>query len=224
MRAFRLPTVLVVLLLASGAVLLASEASPARHAPGLEPGPSRVVFLGDSLTFGQGLASRAQAYPAMLAERLAAADLPIEAINAGVSGDTSADGLRRLAKLLSPKPDVLVLALGANDATHGQSAAAARDNLRTIVERARRAGARVLLAGLKLPASLGVRDTGAFDHLWTDLARDLELPLVPDIMDGVFDTPGMVQADGVHPTVAGQQRIARNVEPFLLDVLRSLKP
>jgi acyl-CoA thioesterase-1 len=188
------------------------------------PGPARagvprVVFLGDSITFGLGLESRQQAWPAIIASDLAAAGVPIEAINAGLSGDTTAGGLARLPELLAWKPDVLVVALGGNDATHGEPADAARANLQRIVTESRAAGARVLLVGLRLSPRLAEHENGSYAKLWDDLARDLSVPEVPDMLDGVLDVPAMVQADGVHPTIEGQKRVASNVLPGLRKLL-----
>lgn len=200
-----------------------TAAAPAQEPAQHQSGVTRVVFLGDSVTFGQGLASRDEAYPALVAERLAVAGLKIEAVNAGVSGDTTGLGLARLKEVLELKPDVLVVALGGNDATHGQPVTTARENLHRIVNEAQKSGARVLLLGLKLPAYLRLHENGSYDHLWDDLARELDVQFVPNLMDGIFGVHGMVQSDGVHPTAVGQKHIAGTVEPALRDLLYDMQ-
>jgi acyl-CoA thioesterase-1 len=204
---------------------LAKETEPAKEP---DPGPRtlgvpRVVFLGDSLTFGAGLESRLEAWPAVLGQRLLEDGVRIEVVNAGVSGDTTRGGLVRLPALLELKPDVLVVALGGNDAAHGEAVGLARENLNRIVSQAQKAGAKVLLAGLHLPPNLESKESGNYESLWQDIGTGLDVPVVPDMMEGVFGAPGMVQADGVHPTTVGQQRVATNVEPYLRDVLKGTR-
>ena len=187
------------------------------------PGVPRVVFLGDSLTFGLGMDSRDDAWPALVAARLEQEGVKIQALNAGVSGETTNGGLERLPGLLELKPDVVVVALGANDAISGNAVGRARENLTQIVSQSQKAGAKVLVAGLRLPRRLLDRENGNYDSLWLDLGSDFGIPVVRDMMDGVFDGPGMVQPDGVHPTLSGQQRIAANVEPYLREVLDGMR-
>jgi len=187
------------------------------------PGVPRVVFLGDSVTFGLGLDSRREAWPAQVADRLAADGVKIQVVNAGVSGDTTHGGLQRLPELLDLKPDVLVVALGGNDATHGEAVGLARENLQRIVSQAQKSGAKVLIAGLHLPNYLETKENGNYNRLWLDLGADLDVPVVPNMMEGVFGAPGMVQQDGVHPTAVGQQRVAANVEPYLREVLKGTR-
>lgn len=186
--------------------------------------PARVLFLGDSLTSGFGLPSRELAFPALLARALAGQGLPIEAVNAGVPGDTVADGLRRLPALLQPPPDVVVVALGGNDALRDLPVQAARRDLLAIVRQCRAAGARVLLAGVELPAFVGAATARAYAPLWDEVADAEDLPLVPSLLEGALGVPGMMQDDVIHPTAAGQQRLARNVEPALREVLADLGP
>src|SRR5689334_13105237 len=154
--------------------------------------------------------SRDEAWPALVAARLEHDGVKIQALNAGISGDTTRGGLERLPELLELKPDLLVVALGGNDAIHGNAVGRARENLNRIVSSAQKAGAKVLVVGLHLPQHLLARENGDYDNLWLDVGSDLGVPVVPDMMDGVFDVPGMVQADGVHPSFRGQQRIAVN--------------
>ncbi|HEV8240991.1 MAG TPA: arylesterase [Thermoanaerobaculia bacterium] len=186
-------------------------ASLVAHAPRREP---VVVFLGDSLTAGLGLSAE-EAWPTLLTEQLEQAGTPIHAVNAGVSGDTSAGGLRRLAWLLRQRPDVVVVELGANDGLRGQPLASVESNLRAIVERSRAAGARVLLLGLRVPPSLGGDYARQFAELYPRLARELGVPLVPFMLAGVAGDPDLNLPDGIHPNADGQKRVAAVVRPHL---------
>ncbi len=190
-------------------------ASPVADTP--RPRPV-VVFLGDSLTAGLGLSAE-EAWPTLLTEQLAEAGTPIRAVNAGVSGDTSAGGLRRLDWLLRQRPDVVVVELGANDGLRGQPLAGVESNLRAIVERSRAAGARVLLLGLRVPPSLGGDYAGEFAALYPRLARELDVPLVPFLLAGVAGDPDLNLPDGIHPNAEGQRRVAAVVRPHLERVL-----
>ena len=177
-----------------------------------------VVFLGDSLTAGLGL-EEAEAYPSLLGTRLAGQGHPIRVINAGVSGDTTAGGLRRLDWLLRQKPDVMVVGLGANDALRGAALEEIEHNLREIVRRSRAAGARVLLLGMMIPPNYGPDYTTRFADLYRRIEKDMDVPLVPFLLEGVGGNPELNQADGIHPTAVGQQKVAENVYPYLRDVL-----
>jgi len=188
-----------------------SEATPITHKPRREP---VVVFLGDSLTAGLGLSAE-EAWPTLVSEQLERAGTPIRAVNAGVSGDTSAGGLRRLDWLLRQHPDLVVVELGANDGLRGQPLAGVEANLRTIVEKSRAAGARVLLLGLQVPPSLGGDYARQFAELYPRLARELDVPLVPFMLEGVAGDPDLNQPDGIHPNAEGEKRVAAVVRPHL---------
>jgi acyl-CoA thioesterase-1 len=186
-------------------------ASAIARAPQREP---VVVFLGDSLTAGLGLSAE-EAWPTLLTEQLDNAGTPIRAVNAGVSGDTSAGGLRRLDWLLRQRPDVVVVELGANDGLRGQPIAGVESNLRAIIEKSRAAGARVLLLGLQVPPSLGGDYARQFAALYSRLARELDVPFVPFLLAGVAGDPDLNQADGIHPNAEGEKRVAAVVRPHL---------
>ncbi|HSF44219.1 MAG TPA: arylesterase, partial [Thermoanaerobaculia bacterium] len=143
-----------------------------------------VIFLGDSLTAGLGLAEN-QAYPALLDRKLDEAGNPVRVLNAGVSGDTTAGGLSRLDWLLSQKPDVLVVGLGANDGLRALPVEESEKNLREIVRRAKAAGARVLLLGMQIPPNYGPEYTTAFAGMYPRIAEELDVPLVPFLLDKV---------------------------------------
>lgn len=182
-----------------------------------------VVFLGDSLTAGLGLGEE-EAYPALVGELLAERGLPIRVVNAGVSGDTSAGGLARLDWLLSQRPAIVFVALGANDGLRGQPVAAIAANLEAIVERSRAAGARVVLAGMKMPPNYGPEYTRDFEALYGALAQRERLPFLPFLLEGVAADPALNQPDGIHPTAEGQRRIAAAVAAQLEPVLHALTP
>jgi acyl-CoA thioesterase-1 len=186
---------------------VATPAAPATPAPNPAPARPRIVCLGDSLTAGLGL-SPDQAYPALLEQRLSEAGLDYEVVNAGVSGDTSAGGLRRLDWSLTGDVKVLVLALGANDGLRGLPAAELRDNLARIIETSQRRGATVVLAGMEAPPNFGAPYTREFRAVYQDLARRYPVVFVPFLLEGVAGVPSLNQADGIHPTAEGQRRIA----------------
>ena len=183
--------------------------------------PPTVVFLGDSLTAGLGLGEE-EAFPALVGQALAARGLPIRAVNAGVSGDTTAGGLARLDWLLSQRPALLFVALGANDGLRGQPLESIESTLGEIVRRARGAGARVVLAGMKMPPNYGPEYTRGFEGLYAKLARELEVPLLPFLLEGVAAVPELNQNDGIHPTAEGQRRIAELVTRELEPIVREL--
>ena len=188
------------------------------------PGVPRVVCLGDSLTFGLGLDDPdSDAWPGLVHDRLAQYGWKTEVVNAGVSGDVTKGGLERLPSVLALQPDVLVVALGGNDARQGSAMSRTRDNLRRIVSDAQKSGTKVLLAGVGLPSSVQTAALAGYDRMWIDLGEDLGVMVVPDLMDGVTGEPGMVQADGMHPTRLGHRRIAANVEPYLRVVLGQIR-
>lgn len=178
-----------------------------------DPRPS-VVFLGDSLTAGFGL-GEAEAFPALVGEQLAGAGTPIQVVNAGVSGDTTAGGARRIDWVLRQEPDLVVVALGGNDGLRGLPVEESEKNLRTIVERAQAAGARVVLAGMLLPPSYGPEYTEAFAAIYPRIAQDLDVALIPFLLEGVAADPALNLPDGIHPNAEGQRRVAEVVLPYV---------
>lgn len=182
-----------------------------------------MVFLGDSLTAGFGLAEN-QAFPALLQAEFARRGTPIRVVNAGVSGDTTAGGLARVGWLLSQRPEVLVVGLGANDGLRGQPVEAAADNLRRIVEQARSAGVAVLLLGMQVPRSMGPEYVREFNEMYPRLAREMNVALVPFLLEGVAGRRNLNLEDGIHPNAEGQHRVAENVRSHLERLLRNLPP
>jgi acyl-CoA thioesterase-1 len=185
------------------------------------PASPVVLFLGTSLTAGQGL-DPDEAYPALVQKKIDAAGLPYRVVNAGVGGDTSADALRRLDWLLRQRVDVLVVETGANDALRGQDPAATRENIRAILARARAhsPAPRVVLVGMEAPRNLGADYVRRFRAIYPELARESGAALVPFLLEGVGGMESLNQADGIHPTAAGHERMAETVWRVLEPVLR----
>ncbi len=183
--------------------------------------PVRVVALGDSLTAGYGLHAD-QAYPALLEARLRSAGLAVEVVNAGVSGDTSAGGLRRVDWALDGEVRVLIVALGGNDALRGLSVDDLRRNLAGILDRARDRGLKVVLAGMEAPPNLGPAYTRSFRRVYQDLAGEYDAALLPFLLDGVAGVASLNQGDGIHPNVEGTVRVTDNLFPLVERAVRSV--
>jgi acyl-CoA thioesterase-1 len=181
-----------------------------------------VAFLGDSLTAGWNL-DEEQAYPALVEQELRSEGRPIRVLNAGVSGDTSAGALRRLGWVLKQKPDVVVVAIGANDGLRGLDLAALESNVREILADVAASGSRALLVGMKIPPSLGPDYARRFESIYPRLARERHVPLVPFLLEGVAGRTDLTFPDGVHPTAAGHERLAQTVLPFVRDMLTSAR-
>jgi len=182
----------------------------------------KVAFLGDSISAGLHLAED-QAFPALLAQRMRGQPHAFRLINAGVSGDTTAGGLRRADWILKQRPDVVVVELGANDGLRGVPLDAIERNLRGILEKVRNAGAVPVLLGVRLPPSYGKDYVAGFEAIYPRLARELGVAHVSFFMEGVAGVPEMNLEDGLHPTAKGHERLAANVEPALREVIASVK-
>ena len=178
----------------------------------------RIVFLGDSLTAGLGLAAD-QSYPALLQRKLDEKGYRYEVVNAGVSGDTSAGGLRRLDWSLEGDVKILVVALGANDGLRGLSPQDMRANLSAILDRASQKGITVILAGMEAPPNYGVDYTRQFRDVYLELARTHKVRFLPFLLQGVAGTTALNQPDGIHPNARGAQLVADLVWSALEPVL-----
>ena len=209
----------------------APDEAPAATATS-EPTPSSddaltVVYLGDSLTAGYGLAGgQDQAYPALIASKVEALGWNVRTVNAGLSGDTSAGGLRRLEWLASRQDiDVLVLALGANDGLRGLPVDAMRENLEAIIARARAANpeVRIVLAGMMVPTNMGGAYGERFNEVFRAVAAERDVALIPFLLDGVGGVRALNQPDGVHPTAEGQRVMAETVWATLRPVLEEAR-
>ena len=177
-------------------------------------------MLGDSLTAGLGL-DPSEAYPAVLQRMLKDHGYPFEVVNAGVSGDTSADGLRRLDWALDGDVQVLILALGGNDGLRGLPPAQMKENLQRIITTARQRGIAVLLAGMEAPPNFGERYTDEFRGVFKDLAATNHLAFVPFLLAGVAAVPALNQADGIHPTARGAVMVAETLWPSLEKMIQT---
>jgi acyl-CoA thioesterase-1 len=182
----------------------------------------RIVMLGDSLTAGLGLDPE-QAYPALLKARLDARGTGFEVVNAGVSGDTSAGGLRRLDWALDGGAAVVLVALGGNDALRGLPVVDLASNLDEIVRRAKASGARVILAGMEAPPNTGPDYAASFRAVYRGLAKKHGVTLVPFLLDGVAGIEALNQEDGIHPNPAGARIIADTVWRALEPAVRELE-
>lgn len=201
-----------------------ADAGPAESASAVP----RVVFIGTSLTAGYGLADPlSQSWPARTAELAREAGIPIELVNAGVSGDTSAGGVRRIGALLGRPTDVVVIELGANDGLRGLQVEALRSNLAAVVDTVRRLRpeSRIVLVPMEAPRNLGDAYVESFRSVYTDLGARQEVTLAPFLLDGVAGDPRLNQADGLHPTSEGHRIMARTLwstlRPLLEDVSRT---
>lgn len=187
-----------------------------------EPALKTLVVLGDSLAAGYGL-NPADAYPAVLQQWIRAAGLPFRMANAGVSGDTTAGGVRRVEWILKRPVDVLLLELGGNDGLRGLSPTQTRSNLVTIILKARAANpqVRVVVAGMQMPSNLGTEYTQAFRDLFPEVAKSQSAALIPFLLEGVGGVAALNQSDQIHPTAEGHRQVATNVWKVLEPVLRS---
>ncbi|HZB93447.1 MAG TPA: arylesterase [Stellaceae bacterium] len=181
--------------------------------------PTRLLVFGDSLAAGYGLAPD-QAFPARLGARLAAEGLPVKIINAGVSGDTSADGLARLDWVMDDHPDVVLLELGANDALRGIDPKLTFANLDGILAKLEASRVKVLLIGMLAPPNWGRDYQRDFDSIYRRLAAKYRVPLYPFLLDGVAMDPALNQADGLHPNAKGAAIIAEKLAPVVARLLQ----
>lgn len=201
--------------MAAGGALFAEE-----KAVGLP----RVVILGDSITAGYGL-DKEQAYPALLERKFQEAGLAVEVVNAGVSGDTTAGGLRRIAWALGKGADVLVIALGGNDGLRGLSPEQTTANLKGIIDKAREKNPaiRIILAGMQMPANMGAAYTEAFKAIYPRVAESEKVTLVPFLLEGVGGDPAFNQDDQIHPNEKGQERIAQTMWPYVKKAVEEVR-
>jgi acyl-CoA thioesterase-1 len=178
----------------------------------------KIVVLGDSLTAGLGLLET-QSYPHRLQEKIDADGFQYEVVNAGVSGDTSAGGLRRLDWVLQEDVRVLILALGANDGLRGLSVAEMKQNLAQIIEKAQARNVVVILAGMEAPPNYGAEYAASFRQAFRDLARQYHLLFVPFLLDKVGGQAALNQADGIHPNPEGAAIVADTIWNVLKPLL-----
>ncbi len=178
-----------------------------------------VLVLGDSISAAFGLDTR-QGWVALLEQRLAEQGFSHRVVNASITGDTSAGGAARLPGLLAEhRPDWVILGLGGNDGLRGLPPAQLQQNLAAMIDKAQASGAQLVLLGMLLPPNYGVRYTTAFARVYTTLAEEKNVALVPFFLDGVGGVPGMMQNDGIHPALKAQPVLLENVWPVLKPLL-----
>ena len=183
-----------------------------------------VLFYGDSLTAGYGI-DREQAFPALIQARIDSLGWDYEVFNAGLSGETSAGGLRRIDWILRQKVDVFVLELGANDGLRGIDLKDTRSNMQGIVDRVKTKypDVVVVVVGMQMPPNLGPEYTAEFKGLYSSLAEQNGAALIPFLLTGVGDRPELNLPDGNHPTVAGHKVVAENVWAVLGPLLEQMR-
>ncbi len=180
------------------------------------------MAFGDSLTAGLGVTPQ-ESYPAQLEARLHAEGYSYRVVNAGVSGDTTAGGIRRLDWIIKTNPEIVILELGANDGLRGIPLNEVRANLSQIIQRLQDKGIQVVLAGMKLPPNYGPVYAVGFSNLFKELAKEYDIPVIPFFLEGVATRPELNQDDSLHPTAAGYSRVVDNILPVLLPLL-TVKP
>lgn len=202
-----------------GLIALTGSAQPAPAAT------KTVVVLGDSLAAGYGV-EPTEAYPALLQEKIKSAGLNFTVVNAGVSGDTSADGLNRINWLLRRPVDLLILELGGNDGLRGIPPASTATNLQAIIDRVKEKypRAQIVVAGMEMPPNMGETYVTAFRNIFPSLAKDNHAALVPFLLEGVGGKPELNQPDHIHPTAEGHRIVAENVWKVLKPILMGTAP
>lgn len=178
-----------------------------------------IVAFGDSLTAGLG-APRGSSYPDFLQQEIDRRGLPFRVVNEGVSGDTTDMGLARLPAVIARAADFVVVEFGGNDGLRALPVDRMKDNLRQIVRQLQENGAVVLLAGMRLPPNYGPAYTADFEGAYVQLAEELDIPFVRFLLEGVGGNPELMQEDGIHPTAAGNKRVAQNVFAVLGPLLK----
>lgn len=173
-----------------------------------------ILFLGDSLTEGYQL-QKEEAFPALIEKELRKKDPSVKVINGGVAGATSASGLKRLDWYLKSRPDIMVLALGANDGLRGIKVEETEKNLSAAVKEAQKRNIKVILAGMMIPTNMGEDYRTKFKNVFPKVASTYKLPLIPFLLEGVAGVPKLNLPDGLHPNPAGYEIVAKTVLKYL---------
>lgn len=197
-----------------------SSAAPPATQPAPAPHDDRpvIVAFGDSLTAGYGT-DTGNSYPDFLQKDLDAAGFHYHVVNAGISGNTTKDGMERLDDVLSLKPALVIVAFGGNDGLRGLPIETTRQNLDRIVLTLQRAGSKIVLGGITLPPNYGPDYIRQFNEIYVMLAHKYHVPLLPFLLKDVYGVPGSMQADGLHATARGNQQVARNLLPLVTPLL-----
>ncbi|HXB35553.1 MAG TPA: arylesterase [Puia sp.] len=197
----------------------ATSATPANPAPDNDTRRT-IIFFGNSLTAGYGL-DPGQAFPALIGRRLDSLHLSYKVINAGISGETTADGKSRLNWILRQRADIFVLELGGNDGLRGIPVNGTRDNLQSIIDtvHTRYPSCKILLAGMRVPPSMGSTYANTFHEIFAQLAAKNKTALIPFLLDGVGGNPSLNQGDGIHPNYTGEKIVTETVWTALKPLL-----
>jgi len=217
----RVSVAFLLLVFSMGSSISVVDAGFVQHTENGELGKA-IIFFGDSLTAGYGL-DPAQAFPAVIQEKITERGWNFHIVNAGVSGETTAGGLRRIEWVLQRPIDVFVLELGANDGLRGLPVEEAKRNLQAIIDRVKKKypQAKIILVGMQIPTNLGREYTSRFRAIFPELAEKNSAVLIPFLLEGVGGIPELNLPDGIHPTAAGHKVVAENVWKVLEPVLRA---
>jgi len=178
-----------------------------------------IVAVGDSLTEGLGV-DEELAYPAVLEEKLGKQGYQYQVINAGISGETSSGTLSRIKWVLTLKPDIVILVIGANDGFRGIDSELVKSNIRSIIQSFKEKKVIVVLGGMQIVQNLGQDYTTAFAKIYPEVARSEEVIFIPFFLAGVAADPGLNQADGIHPTAEGYRKIVETVYPYVIEAVK----
>lgn len=194
------------------------KSAPAISAPPKKGHRPVIVAFGDSLTAGYGT-NTGQSYPDYLQHDLDARGYRYRVINAGISGNTSKDGVARLPEIVALHPAIAIVAFGGNDGLRGIPIEDTQMNLNTIVSTLQNAQAKVILGGITLPPNYGPAYISKFDAIYKNASQQYRVPLLPFMLKDVYGVPGDIQGDGIHATAKGNEQVAKNFLPLLLPLL-----
>lgn len=186
--------------------------------------PKRILFFGDSITAGNGI-QKENAFPALIQQKIDSLDWNFKAVNAGLSGETSAGGLRRVDWMLKQPVSVFVLELGGNDGLRGIDLDVTKENLQKIIDKveSKYPDARIVIAGMQVPPNLGPEYTEKFKTMYPELAQKNDAALIPFLLEGVGRNPEMMQGDGIHPNAKGHKVVSEIVWDTLKPILQDLR-
>lgn len=178
-----------------------------------------IVAFGDSLTAGYG-ADPGKSYPDYLQKDLDQGGYHYHVVNAGISGNTTKDGVDRLQDVLALKPKVVIVAFGGNDGLRGLPLSSTQENLDQIIRTLKDSGAQIVLGGITLPPNYGPEYIRQFNNIYSEAARKYHLPWIPFLLRNVYGVPGRMQEDGIHATAAGNEQVAKNLLPLITPLLK----
>lgn len=186
--------------------------------------PKKILFFGDSITAGYGL-DKSEAFPALIQQKIDSLNWNFQAVNAGLSGETSAGGLRRVDWILRQDFKIFILELGGNDGLRGIDLESTKQNLKDIIEkvRASKPDAKIVLTGMQVPPNLGQDYTGRFKEIYFEVAKEKNVDLIPFLLEGVGGDSDLNQSDGIHPTAEGHKIIADTVWDTLKPILQDMQ-